>query len=73
MASGLYKKGAKLDIVLTYLGASAICRIPMSIFFEATFLGLKFTVVRYVVSLPLIVLSSMVIGKLMKNKQLEFQ
>ncbi len=72
MASGLYKKGAKLDIVLTYLGASAICRIPMSIF-EATFLGLKFTVVRYVVSLPLIVLSSMVIGKLMKNKQLEFQ
>lgn len=70
MASGLYKKGAKLDIVLTYLGASAICRIPMSIF-EATFLGIKFTVVRFVVSLPLIVISSIIIGKMMKNKQLE--
>lgn len=67
MASGLYKKGAKLEIVLTYLGASAICRIPMTIF-EATFLGFKFTLVRYAVSLPLIVLSSMIIGRLMKNK-----
>ncbi|QUI23410.1 permease [Vallitalea pronyensis] len=72
MASGLYKKGAKLDIVLTYLGASAICRIPMSIF-EATFLGFKFTAIRYIVSLPLIVFSSVIIGKLMKNKQLSFE
>ena len=70
MASALYKKGAKLDIVLTYLGASAICRIPMTIF-EASFLGVKFTVVRYAVSLPLIILSSIVIGKLMKKKQPE--
>ena len=68
MASDLYKKGAKLEIVLTYLGASAICRIPMTIF-EATFLGIQFTLVRYLVSLPLIVLSSILIGKLMKSKQ----
>ena len=50
MASDLYKKGAKLAVVLTYLGASAICRIPMTIF-EATFLGVRFTIVRYAVSL----------------------
>ncbi|MBN1776597.1 MAG: permease [Clostridiales bacterium] len=68
MASDLYKKGAKLEIVLTYLGASAICRIPMTIF-EATFLGIPFTIIRYAVSLPLIIVSSIVIGKLMKKKQ----
>lgn len=63
MASGLYKKGAKLEIIMTYLGASAVCRIPMTIF-EASFLGIKFTIIRYVVSLPLIILSSIVIGKI---------
>ncbi len=66
MASALYQKGAKLEIVLTYLGASAICRIPMTIF-EASFLGLEFTLIRYAVSLPLVVLSSVLIGRLMKN------
>lgn len=66
MAGGLYKKGAKLSIILTYLGASAICRIPMTIF-EASFLGLKFTIVRYIVSLPLIVLSSLIIEKNVKR------
>lgn len=68
MARDLYKKGAKLGIVLTYLGASGICRIPMSIF-EATFLGIKFTVIRYVVALPLIVFSSIIIEKIMRDKQ----
>ena len=70
MASDLYKKGAKLAVVLTYLGASAICRIPMTIF-EATFLGVRFTIVRYAVSLPLIVLSSVIIAKLMQKKQVK--
>ncbi len=69
MASGLLKKGAKLEIVLTYLGASAVCRIPMTIF-EASFLGVKFTLIRYIVSLPLVVLSSLVIGRLMANESI---
>jgi uncharacterized membrane protein YraQ (UPF0718 family) len=67
MAGALYKKGGKLSIVLTYLGASAICRIPMSIF-EASYLGLKFTLLRYVVSLPLIIFSSILIEKMVKNR-----
>ena len=70
MASDLYKKGAKLEIVLTYLGASAICRIPMTIF-EASFLGLRFTLIRYAVSLPLVVISSIIIGKMMKKKEIK--
>lgn len=64
MGAALLKKGARLSIVMTYLGASAICRIPMTIF-EASFLGIKFTVIRYVVALPLIIISSVIIEKMM--------
>lgn len=70
MASALLKKGGRLSIVLTYLGASAICRIPMTVF-EASFLGIKFTVIRYLVSLPLIVISSMIIEKIVGGKVVE--
>lgn len=66
MGASLYKKGAKLSIVLTYLGATAVCRIPMTIF-EAGFVGIRFTVTRYVVSLPLIIISSILIEKLLKK------
>ncbi len=62
IAYSLAKKGAALSIVFCYLSASAICRIPMTIF-EASFLGLKFSIIRLVVSIPLVVLSSMWMGK----------
>ena len=62
IASSLHKKGAKLDVIFTFISASAICRIPMTIF-EASFLGIKFTAIRFIVSLPLVVLSSMALGK----------
>ena len=57
----LFNKGAKLSVIFTYLFASAICRIPMTIF-EASFLGIKFTIIRYAVSLPLIVIASALLG-----------
>lgn len=63
MAAALSKKGARLGVVLTYLGATAICRIPMTIF-EASFLGVQFSILRYIVSLPLIVVSSLLIEKI---------
>jgi uncharacterized membrane protein YraQ (UPF0718 family) len=61
-AYSLQKKGAHLSALFTYLGASAICRIPMATY-EASFLGLKFTAIRLIVSLPLVVLTSMLLGK----------
>ncbi len=66
MAAALHKKGARLSIVMTYLSASMICRIPMTLF-EASFLGVKFTLIRYVVSLPLVLISSILIEKMMKR------
>ena len=61
VAYSLHKKGARFEVIFTYIGASAICRVPMATF-EASFLGLKFTLIRLLVSLPLVVLTSMVLG-----------
>ena len=61
VAYSLHHKGARLSVVFTYIGASALCRIPMTIF-EATFLGIEFSIIRLFISLPLIVVTSMIIG-----------
>ncbi|MFC2044525.1 permease [Chloroflexota bacterium] len=63
----LFSKGAKLSVIFTYLGASAICRIPMTIF-EASFLGIQFTIIRYAVSLPLIIIASILLGNHLTKK-----
>lgn len=71
VAYALYGKGARLGVIFAYLGASAICRVPMGIF-EASFLGIKFTAIRLLVSLPLVVLSAMLLEKyfLKRNYQM---
>lgn len=67
IAYSLFSKGAKLSIIFTYLGSSAICRIPMSIF-EASFLGIKFTLIRLFVSLPLVILTSILLGNYLEKR-----
>lgn len=66
VAYSLYRKGAEPSMILTYVGASGIFRLPMTIF-EASFLGLKFTLVRLAVSLPLTILFSVILGRYMKR------
>jgi len=61
VAHALYVKRAKLSVVLAFLSAAGICRVPMTLF-EASFLGWRFTCIRFAVSLPLVVLFSAVIG-----------
>ncbi|MBN1332151.1 MAG: permease [Synergistales bacterium] len=58
----LQKKGASLGVIFTYLNAAAICKIPMTLF-ELSFLGLRFTFVRYLVSLPLLTFVAFLFGK----------
>ena len=67
IAYSLHSKGAKLSIIFTYIGASAICRVPMTIF-EASFMGIKFTAVRLLVSLPLVVLASALLGAYLSKR-----
>lgn len=67
VAAALTRKGAGLKIIFTYLGAAAVCRIPMT-FFEANFLGLKFTLIRLCVSIPLIILSSIILTRILGDE-----
>lgn len=62
VAYSLSHKGARLGVIFTYIGAAAICRVPMTAF-EASFLGFKFTAIRFLVSLPLIVVTSVLLEK----------
>jgi len=61
LAYSLHGKGARLNVIFTYIGASAICRIPMAIF-EVSFMGIKFTAIRLLVSLPLVIITSILLG-----------
>jgi uncharacterized membrane protein YraQ (UPF0718 family) len=61
IAYALHAKGARLGVVLAYLAGAAICRVPMTLF-EASFLGWRFTIVRFAVSLPLVVATSALLG-----------
>jgi len=64
----LYVKRAKLGVVIAFLSASAICRVPMTLF-EAAFLGWRFTCIRFAVSLPLIILTSALLGCWLERRQ----
>ena len=66
VASSLYKKGARTSIIFTYIGAAAVCRVPMTLF-EASYLGLKFTLIRLLLAIPLIIFSSILFEKYLKN------
>lgn len=66
VAYALHLKGAKPGVIFAYVGASAICRVPMAIF-EASFLGLKFTAIRIFVSIPLVVFASELLGRYMES------
>lgn len=68
VAYSLHSKGAKLSVIFTYMGASAICRVPMTIF-EASFMGVKFTAIRLLVSLPLVIASSVLLGDYLTKKK----
>jgi len=67
IAYTLYSKGAKLSVIFTYIGASAICRVPLTIF-EASFLGVKFTAIRLLVSIPLVVITSILLGNYLTRR-----
>jgi uncharacterized membrane protein YraQ (UPF0718 family) len=61
IAQALHAKGARLGVVLAYLAGAAICRVPMTLF-EASYLGWRFTLVRFAASLPLVVATSALLG-----------
>lgn len=62
LANSMYHKGAKYSSIITYITAASLFMIPMSIM-EASMLGIRFTVVRLVGSLPFIILGAVLLEK----------
>ncbi len=67
VALALRHKGARLGVVFSYVGLAAICRMPMTLF-EISFLGPEFTVIRYFVSVPLVILFSEILGRRLEKR-----
>ena len=69
VAAALYKKGASPRIIFSYIGTAAICRIPMTLF-EASYVGVSFTAIRWLISIPLVIISSILMEKMLAEKDL---
>jgi len=72
VSSALYHKGARLSVIFTFVGASAIVRIPMTLF-EASFLGFEFTAIRWMVSIPLVIFSSILLEKYLRKHNISIK
>jgi len=66
LANSLYHKGAKYSSILSYVTAASLFMIPMTIM-EAGMLGLKFTAIRLLSSLPLIFLGAVYLGRYLEK------
>jgi len=67
LAYSLHRKGAKLGVTFAYIGFAGISRIPMTLF-EASFMGAKFTAVRLAVSIPLITIAAVLMGRVLTKR-----
>ncbi|MFW6252251.1 MAG: hypothetical protein ACOC27_03340, partial [Halanaerobium sp.] len=56
-------------IIFSYIGTAAICRIPMTLF-EASYVGVSFTAIRWGISIPLVIISSIILEKIFSEKDL---
>ncbi len=63
----LYHKGAGYEAIFTYITAASLFMIPMSLM-EASILGVKFTILRLLISVPLIIISSKILSKYLNSK-----
>ncbi len=67
LAASLDKKGASNKVIFAYLGFAGVCRIPM-VMFEITFLGPRFTAIRLLTALPLLLVSGILLGRHLDKK-----
>ncbi len=63
----IWKKGASIRNIFIYLGAFSTLKIPM-LSFEIGFLGLKFSLLRTLISLPVFIIIAIIMEYYLKNK-----
>lgn len=62
LANALHHKGAKYSSIITYMTAASLFMVPMTIM-EASMLGIKFTLVRLIGSIPFIIGGAILLGR----------
>jgi uncharacterized membrane protein YraQ (UPF0718 family) len=70
VAWALRHKGARLGVVFAYVGLAGVCRVPMTLF-EMSFMGVEFTLIRYGVGVPLVILFSHFLGSALDRRDFE--
>jgi uncharacterized membrane protein YraQ (UPF0718 family) len=63
----LWKKGSSVRNIFLYLGAFSTIKLPLLVF-EVTFLGWKFSLIRTLVTLPMIFVVSVIMEKLVRKQ-----
>ncbi|NLT51361.1 MAG: hypothetical protein GXX85_10630 [Ignavibacteria bacterium] len=66
----LWKKGCSIKNVFIYLGAFSSLKLPM-LTFEISFLGVKFSLLRTIISIPVFIVIAIIMEKYLKNKKFE--
>jgi uncharacterized membrane protein YraQ (UPF0718 family) len=68
----LYKKGASIKNIFIYLGAFSSLKIPM-LGIEIGYLGIRFTLIRTLISLPLFIAVGYLMEAYLKNKDFKIR
>jgi uncharacterized membrane protein YraQ (UPF0718 family) len=68
----LYRKGASIRNIFIYLGAFSSMKIPM-LGIEIGYLGIKFSLIRTLISLPLFIAIGYLMERYLKNKHFEIR
>ena len=71
VAGVLLKKGSKFSNVLIFIGAWSTTKIPM-LLFEASSMGWKFMITRFIIDIPGIALIAYVTEKLLNEKEKQY-
>lgn len=70
IAAMLMKKGSKFSNVLIFIGAWSTTKIPM-LLFEASSMGIQFTLLRFAINLPVIFLIAFISEKVLKRGEID--
>lgn len=70
IAAAFMKKDAKFSNILILIGAWSTTKIPM-LLFESSSLGLKFMLVRLVMNIPIILIITFVINRLLTKEEID--
>lgn len=71
IAGVLLQKGSKFSNVLIFIGAWSTTKIPM-LLFEASSMGWKFTLTRFLINIPGIIVIAYITGKLLNEREKQY-